>query len=92
MFKRLKKCLCRHDYELIGFFYKESLSKYKNAFDEVKVYKKYKCSKCSKINNVLVSTEEFPPELHHFTGRFEKIDYIYALKKKGIKQEVDLYL
>lgn len=92
MFQKLKKCLCRHHYEPIGFYYKESLSLYRNAFDKVKVYKKYVCIKCLKINDMLVSTEEFAPELYSCGGMFEKIDYIHALKKKGIKQEVDLYL
>ena len=91
MFQKLKKCLCRHHYEPIGFYYKESLSLDKNAFDKVKVYHKYVCIKCLKINDMLVSTEEFAPELY-FCGRLEKINYISNLKKKGVKQEVDLYL
>lgn len=92
MFKRLKKRLCLHDYEPIGLFYKESLSKYRNDFDKVNVYKKCKCKKCSKIDNVLVSTEEFAPELYNCGGKLEKIDYKYDLKKRGIRPEVDLYL
>lgn len=79
-------------YEPIGFFYKENLSQYKNDFDKVKVYRKYICTKCLKIHDILISTEDFPPELYQFTGSFEKIDYIHDLKKKGVKQEVDLYL
>ena len=92
MFKSLKKCLCLHNYEPIGLFYKERLSKYEDGLDKVNVYKKCKCSKCSKINNVLVSTEEFAPELYKCSGKLGKIDYIYDLKKRGVKQEVDLYL
>lgn len=90
MFKRLKECLCLHNYEPVGFFYKESLAKYSDGFDKVNVYKKCKCSKCSKINNVLISSDEFRSEKYGCNGR--KLDYMYNLKRKGIKQEVDLYL
>ena len=92
MFKKLKKCLCRHHYEPIGFFYKENLSRYRDDFDKVKVYKKYVCIKCLKIHDMLISTEEFAPELYLCGKGVEKIDYIHDLKKKGVKQEVDLYL
>ena len=80
---------CQHEYELIGYFYKEYLTEYKNVFDEVNAYKRLKCKKCGEISDVLLSSEKFEPQL--YKGREKRReDYIQKLKNMGFRQEVEL--
>lgn len=80
---------CQHEYDLIGYFYKEYLTEYTNVFDEVNAYKRLKCKKCGEISDVLLSSEKFEPQLHK--GREKRReDYIQKLKNMGFKQEVEL--
>ena len=80
---------CQHEYELIGYFYKEYLTEYKNVFDEVNAYKRLKCKKCGEISNILLSSEKFLPQLHK--GREKRReDYIQKLKNMEFRQEVEL--
>lgn len=80
---------CQHEYDLIGYFYKEYLTKYTNAFDEVNAYKRLKCKKCGEISDVLLSSEKFNPQL--YKGREKrKEDYIQKLENVGFRQEVEL--
>ena len=78
---------CKHDYEFIGNFYKEEFTEYRNRFDKINVYSKERCKKCGHIQNVLLLSEEFMPQLHE--GR-EKDDYIEFLRDRGVKLEIEL--
>lgn len=80
---------CRHEYETLGVFYKEYLTQYTNCFDVISVYRKERCQKCGEINNVLLSSESFVPELYNRRD-IRKDDYIKHLKGKGIGLEIDL--
>lgn len=85
MFKRK----CKHEWSVIGLFYKENLTQYRNYFDKVEVYQKHFCCKCCQYKDELISIEFFMPELYH--GRDErKTEYIQKLNKKGILDEIDL--
>lgn len=80
---------CRHQFEAVGYFYKEYLTEYTNCFDEVNAYKRLKCEKCGEVSNVLLSSEKFNPQLHE--GREKRRDdYILKLKNMGFKQEVEI--
>lgn len=84
-----KKKKCDHEYELVGDYYKELLTEYKNCFDKVITCSKLRCKKCGEITNVLLTTEEFNPQLHN--GREKRRDdYITKLKNMGFVQEVEL--
>lgn len=85
MFKRK----CQHEYELVGYFYKEYFTEYTNCFDSVCAYAKFRCKKCCEFSNHLLSKEEFLPQLHE--GReSRREDYIKHLKNEGFKQEIDI--
>lgn len=80
---------CRHEYELVGYFYKEILTEYKNCFDSVNAYKRLKCKKCGETSDALLSSEKFEPQLHK--GREKRReDYIQKLKNMGFSQEIEL--
>lgn len=80
---------CQHQFEIVGYFYKEYLTEYKNCFDEVNAYKRIKCEKCEEISDVLLSSEKFEPQLHR--GREQRKDaYIRKLKNMGFRQEVEI--
>lgn len=80
---------CQHEYELVGYFYKEYLTEYANCFDSVNAYKRLKCEKCGDIADVLLSAEKFMPQL--YKGReMRRENYILKLKNMGFKQEVEL--
>ena len=86
MFKRFREC--EHEYHTVGKFYKEYLTEYKNSFDSIKAYVKRECKKCSCTTDVLLSSEEFVPELYH--GRDErKEEYIKHLTDLGFTSEID---
>lgn len=81
---------CKHEFENLGMFYKEIFTEYINRFDKVNVYRKERCRLCGCTQDVLVSSEEFMPELHK--GRDNRKDeYIKHLRNnKGLKLEIDL--
>lgn len=85
----LKKC--HHEYKTVGVFYKEIPTEYKNCFDEINVYRKDYCQKCGRIDDILLSSEKFQPEMYDYCSRREKDVYIMYLRKKGIGLEIDLY-
>ena len=80
---------CEHQFEIIGYFYKEHLTEYRNCFDEVMAYKRMKCGKCGKVSDVLLSSEKFEPQLYR--GREKRRDdYIIKLKNMGFRQEIEI--
>lgn len=80
---------CEHEWGIVGYFYKESLTEYKNSFDNVSAYSKFRCKKCGTFSDHLLSQEDFLPQLHN--GReWRKDDYISKLENMGFKQEVEL--
>lgn len=84
-----KKYKHEHEFENLGLFYKERLTEYRNCFDEIKVYRKEQCRLCGCIQDVLLSSEEFIPELYE--GRDDRKDsYIKHLIDRNIKLEIDL--
>lgn len=89
MFGLLKKKKCEHKWELVGYYYKEYFTEYKNSFDEICAYAKFRCSKCQKFSDHLLSKEEFMPQLHEGRER-RKSDYILKLENMGFKQEIEL--
>lgn len=84
-----KTCKCKHAYENLGIFYKEIFTQYRNWFDEINVYKRNRCKICGHIEDTLLSSEKFMPELYE--GRDgRKDEYIKHLKNKGCKLEIDI--
>lgn len=80
---------CEHEYENIGTFYKEIFTEYINCFDRIDVYERNRCKICGNIEDTLLSSEKFMPELHE--GRDSRKDkYIKHLIDKGYKLEIDL--
>ena len=87
MFGKKKKC--KHEYELVGNYYKEFLTQYRNSFDQIVTFRKFKCLKCGEIYNESLTTEEFEPQM--YKGReIRKKEYLLDLKAMGFKQEVEL--
>lgn len=66
---------CQHEYELVGYFYKEYLTEYKNVFDEVNDYKRLKRKKCGEISDVLLSSENLSRNYTKAERNAEKITY-----------------
>lgn len=84
-----KKKACNHNYEVVGYYYKEYFTEYTNAFDEVNAYKRLRCKLCGEIKNILLSSEDFMPQLHK--GREKRRDdYIKHLMDKGVQQEIEM--
>lgn len=81
---------CRHDdLRRIGFYYKETLSEWRNDFDRVYAYVRYKCRKCGKYKDVLLGSNTYVPELFHKRDP-RKDEYIKQLQSHGYKQEYEL--
>ncbi len=86
MFIRKK---CKHEYELVGDYYKESFTGYTNSFDEVNTWRKFRCKKCGEFRNQLLTIEKFNPQLDR--GREpRREEYISKLIGLGFKLEVEL--
>lgn len=87
----LFKRKCKHEYETLGMFYKEIFTEYRNCFDAIVVYRRERCKKCGDINDVYISSKNFPPELYYkdYT-REQKDKYIEHLTRKDIGLEIDL--
>jgi len=82
-----KKCV--HDLENVGYYYKEIRTKYRNEFDRINAYYRKRCKKCGKIMDVLVSSEQYMPQMYY--GREPEMDrYVEHLKDKNFVMEVDL--
>lgn len=87
-FKRRK--VCNHPvWKPVGYFYKESLSEWRNCFDRVYAYIRYKCTNCGECKNLLLGSKEYVPELYH--GRDpQKDEYIKSLQSLGYMSEVQI--
>lgn len=80
-----------HEYESVGYFYKEHYTEYRNDFDQINAYQKYRCKTCEKIMDVLLSSESFLPEMYEHKRDY-KDKYIQYLKSNGFKSEIELVL
>ena len=82
------KLQCKHDWQVIGKYYKVDKTIYRNNFDRVSVYIKMVCPKCGKVLNNLLGEEKFNPSMFQcYTGLEE---YIKKLEKDGVITEIDM--
>lgn len=82
---------CKHEYTTVGLFYKEIPTEWVNCFDKINVYKKCRCKKCGRIDDILLTSEEFQPEIVDHSSRVKKDGYMAYLRTRGIGLEIDLY-
>lgn len=89
--KKDKSYKCNHHFDKkVGLFYKDDLSQYRNCFDHVEAYIRFKCSKCGENKDILLSSEQFKPEMYY--GKSDKEKYIAKLKSQGYMQKHEIAL
>ncbi len=85
----IKQPECEHEYKIVCKYYKESLSKYRNCSDDIKMYLVFMCAKCGEIKERNIQNKKFPPEWFQLEGKEEKDKFKAKLEKEGFLQEYE---